>query len=403
MKGSFFLSKGFLPCLIAVWFTVGSIMVGRGVFFALKEVYGFGEIDNIWVGVLFGLAYIPGALTSRLLTGVRSYRLVLCVLVVLHVCDFLAMGLLGAYAWVMVVGFVIFSFLQGMMWPFVESYVTGGKVGREAGKAVASFSMSWAFMLPTGIVLMGAVKQYFGVWMIFYVASGIFVAGLFLMARLGKHPEEAHLGEVEKIDGARRERYRVLARASQWSMVTGYALHQLLAPVWPEITQNGLKIKSQIGQAALSGAMDYARALSFLVMWWTHRWYGKKSVVAVSVVGSVGGFLMIYLYQSDLRMILVGSILFGLTEGIAYFAALYYGILSQDSAHDGGAKHEAFVGLGFAIGPILGLVGLYLWRGGVMASKNGASLVGLSPVIVLGLWVVFKILYWPSGGKRLRG
>ena len=381
----------FLPCLITIWFTCGSIMVGRGVFFVLAESYNFNEIDNIWVGVFFGMAYAPGAMISNRLSKAKSFRFVLYLIVIGHALDFLIMGLANS-SLVMVIGFVIFSLLQGMMWPFVESYVTGGKVGRAAGKAIAKFSMSWAFMLPMGIVLMGAIKQYLGASPIFYISAVLFILGLFWVSKLPKHPADAQ-AIPEPMEPAKRQNYKMLAKASQWSMVTGYALHQLLAPVWPQITQVELAIENEIAQAAVSGTMDYARAISFFLMWWTHKWYGKKWVVTLSVVGSVVGFLMIYILQTNLTAVLVGSVLFGLTEGISYFAALYYGMLSQESTHDGGAKHEIFVGLGFTIGPILGLVGMYLYMQEVIASKGLANMIGLSPIIILGLFVVLRILY----------
>ena len=380
-----------LPCLITIWFTCGSIMVGRGVFFVLKESYEFTAIDNLWVGVFFGMAYAPGAMISNKLTKAKSFRFVLYLIILGHAADFMLIGLTDS-SHLMVAGFVLFSLLQGMMWPFVESYVTAGKVGREAGKAVASFSMSWAFMLPVGIVLMGAVKQMLGGPPIFYIAAGLFVLGLYLVSKLPMHPTDAH-GKAEPMDPARRKNYAMLAKASQWSMVTGYALHQLLAPIWPQITQDELGLKNEIGQAAVSGTMDYARAMSFFLMWLTHKWYGKKWVITLSVVGSVTGFLMIYLMQSSLTAVLSGSIIFGLTEGISYFAALYYGMMSQVSTHDSGAKHEIYVGLGFTIGPILGLAGLYLFIKEVVGDKDLGNMIGLSPIILVGLFVVLRILY----------
>ena len=57
-------------------------------------------------------------------------------------------------------------------------------------------------------------------------------------------------------------------------------------------------------------------------------------------------------------MLIFGLVLFGAGTGITYYAALYYAMAVGQAKVDAGGTHEAFIGGGYIVGPIVGLIAI---------------------------------------------
>jgi len=87
------------------------------------------------------------------------------------------------------------------------------------------------------------------------------------------------------------------------------------------------------------------------------------------------------LFGADLAVVLVGELLFGLSVGMTYYAALTYAMVVKNAAVDAGGSHESLIGAGFAIGPASGLVGDYLAP--VVGGRFVGRIVGVAPLVVV--------------------
>jgi hypothetical protein len=81
-------------------------------------------------------------------------------------------------------------------------------------------------------------------------------------------------------------------------------------------------------------------------------------------------------------VLLAGEVLFGTAAGVIYYASLYYALVVKNASVDAGGAHEGLIGLGFAIGPIAGLVGSYL---PVAGSELLGIVVGACPILLICL------------------
>lgn len=101
---------------------------------------------------------------------------------------------------------------------------------------------------------------------------------------------------------------------------------------------------------------------------------GDGGPLAAIVIGQPLGFALAY-YGGSLAWVLAGELLFGLASGLAYYAALYYAMALQRGAVEAGGGHEGLIGLGFAAGPGLALLGGALGWGAAGAVPALAVLV----------------------------
>jgi hypothetical protein len=88
--------------------------------------------------------------------------------------------------------------------------------------------------------------------------------------------------------------------------------------------------------------------------------------------------------------VVLGEIVFGVLSGVTYFAALYYAMVVKNASVDAGGAHEGLIGLGFSLGPGVGLIGHALARTG--GSYLGGVLLGVAPLLIVCVWGAFKPL-----------
>ena len=101
------------------------------------------------------------------------------------------------------------------------------------------------------------------------------------------------------------------------------------------------------------------RVVAMVVMWRIKFWHGRWGTLLLGGVAMTCGFAMIVLAPT-LAVIFVGFGVFGAGIGIIYYAALYYAMSIGKGQVDASGKHESLIGMGYAIGPASGLIGMQL-------------------------------------------
>ncbi|MCA9283477.1 MAG: hypothetical protein KDA30_15735, partial [Phycisphaerales bacterium] len=92
---------------------------------------------------------------------------------------------------------------------------------------------------------------------------------------------------------------------------------------------------------------------------------GRLTIAAWTGVLLGLGFALTFLAPAT-PMLVIGLAALGIGAGAAYFGALYYAMELDSAKVDAGGKHEAIIGAGYAIGPIL--AALLLW---ILALPSG--------------------------------
>ncbi len=98
----------------------------------------------------------------------------------------------------------------------------------------------------------------------------------------------------------------------------------------------------------------------------------------LGALAMAGGFAVVVLAGS-LPLLFLGFGGMGVGLGVIYNAALYYAMSTGGAAVEAGGTHEALIGAGYAVGPLIGLAGTAL--------GGGAAIVGF----VLALMAVSAV------------
>jgi hypothetical protein len=170
-------------------------------------------------------------------------------------------------------------------------------------------------------------------------------------------------------------------------MLSSYLLLFLLAPLMPFIFQRlELPLRLAPGAAAL---LDVLRLSSFALLAGWKGWHGRALPLALAGAILPVSFFMV-LFGQNLPVVLLGEALFGAAAGLAYYSALYYAQLSKNASVDAGGAHESLIGLGFALGPLAGLLGHALT--GPIGGYVPAMLLSTLPLVLLFLGAALRPL-----------
>src|SRR6185436_14721736 len=108
--------------------------------------------------------------------------------------------------------------------------------------------------------------------------------------------------------------------------------------------------------AFVAGLWMVARFATLLTMWRTGFWHGRWGTLALAA-GALAAGLAAVMLASSLAGLAAGLLLFGVGMGLTYYAALYYSLAVGHAEVDAGGTFEALIGLGYCVGPLLGIAG----------------------------------------------
>ena len=352
-----------------------TILLQRGIFFLFKEYYQISETCSLLLALVTGAIYVAGACLSHpLARHIPERRALLCLLAGLVGCAGAGLGTRDFWALAAII--TIFSMLVGMIWPIVESFVTSGQNAQQASKSVGGFSMSWSLALPLSVWTSGHL-----------IAAGpriLFMAALLFLGAVAaltlalppRPPPHSH----ETASQPPPPDYTPLLYASRWTLVGGYALLLILVPLLPIIfTRQGYPV----AQATfLAGILEITRPAVFVAMFLTTGWHGHRSLILLSMLMLPLGFALT-LFGTSPWIFVPGELIFGIAASVSYYCALYYAMVISHGSVDGGGGHEAVIGIGFTIGPLMALSGQFL--GGKTGDAQLGLIAGIAPIILVCL------------------
>jgi predicted MFS family arabinose efflux permease len=388
-----FLSSNFCMTYLARLLVFASIesfatvLVQRGVYFYTQEALGFGENANLLLALGMGAVYVIGALPShRVATRFGERRALLGVLIGQIVM--LASVWHRPHGWLLVGGSFVFSGLNGMMWPIVESYISVGLIPVWASRAIGKFNVAWSVPVPLAVWSSGPIIQFLGAGL-FLCAAGCMALAMTLVLRLRAVPEQLAADHPERPGLERLRWLGALMISSRSSMVAGYAMLFVLSPLLPVLLSRlGYTL---VAQTALVGCLDAGRAITFVLMQRTEIWHGRRSILALTAIFLPIGFLLA-LSAGRGGMIALGLVVYGASHGVAYYASLYYAMVISNAAVKSAGTHEGLIGSGFVLGPAAALAGRAL--GNLWHQAALGVLAGVSPIVLVGavggLWPLLR-------------
>lgn len=376
--------------------SAGSAIVYSGLFFIAKSQYGFDDVQRFALGLLYGVVYIPaafyvGPILRRLQRAGISPRTLLVALMLgmgaVCTLPFIAQASGVSSSWPLWLTVAIYSPLSGALWANVESFLAGGRSGRILRAATGRFNITWSSSIVITMVLIAPAVEKHSLSVLLALAGVHAACAVLLLASFrpspGEHTHEDH--------SAAPPIYARLLSASRLLLPTSFMLMAIVSPILPT-TLATLKIPTE-WHVAIAAVWPAARLAVFFMMERFHAWHGRwwpiLAASALLLASFAGIVLAPALPAAAFAVLLLSLIAFGIGMGVIYCAALYYAMEVSDSGVDAGGMHEAAIGTGYAVGPLLGLVAAGLASSGTIPpASRDITMILLASTLALGVVLV---------------
>jgi hypothetical protein len=334
--------------------STGTSVIWNGLPFIAKRDYGFSESENLGLYLLIGFVYVFGALTSGkcidILKPFIAIRTIIALLL-LTVAGVCSLPLFYTSELVMWSCGAVAGFCSAWLWPIVESYLVAGRHGKEMRRAIGWWNLVWMIAVASVMLAMAPLMDKHASMVI----VGLGVMNLISICVLPWYPSNPPEHDDETAAKHVPTSYIGLLKGARVLLPLSYVVNGVLAPLLPYVLASiAIDI---LWQTPIASIWMISRVLATALLWKSEGWHGKWSTLWGALCAMGIGFIFI-LSANSLSMLIVGLVLFGGGMGVTYYAALYYAMTVGRAEVDAGGKHEALIGGGYMMGPIIGLTSL---------------------------------------------
>ncbi len=397
----------------------GMTVTSSGLFFLTKQGYHFSDTMNALLGVLLGVMYIVGAIFAsrfpallRALFPGLSQRGVLGVfmgiLALLCAVPMLAQRLdtdkANPNAWPIWTIVLLYTPVTGMLWPIVESYISGGRSATNLRRTIGTWNIVWSSSGIFASFLVAPLVYKHATLVLVCVGFGHLIAGG-LLAWFSPQPAAHAEGSHEPHPPV----YAKLLVTFRLLLPMSYVVCSSLGPFLPRAAKD-LGV-AEGSQALIAIAWLLPRVCGFIVMQRWQGWHGRWFVPIVGGAVLVGGFSVAISATKlppslGLGALITGLAFFGVGMSIIYSGAIYYAMEVGQADVDAGGTHEALIGVGYMAGPAFGLFAWLAVNQGMLPARVQDDVVlfaVLAVALATGGAVLWRIMSQPKTKQESRG
>jgi len=392
---------------------VSAILLVVGLSFYTNHRFGWGARENFTVAAFQGAFYMLGALLAKNIsqrwgrerTLVRLYAGMTVLASAVGICASMHWAIATAALAVVETGVVAAS------WPMLQSLVSAAGDPSQLSRRLGCYNILWSALGAIAVAASGAVIQhapagaFFGI-----IAAGHGIAGALIVCRM--RSTALLFGSVERAsdsparsesqsaaarphpDAAALQRHHLALWLSRIALPSTYVVVYSIAPALPSL--HAMKQLTPTVATTVGSIWLIARAAAFIFTGSTTFWHRRPGLMFLSTVTMLFAFIGIIVFGSASRMnpalallaMMAAQSVLGLSIGTIYAASLYFGMAVSEGSTEHGGYHEALIGLGQILGPLLGATMQWLYPGTLWPVVLGISAVVSSSILfeaVVGL------------------
>jgi predicted MFS family arabinose efflux permease len=364
-------------------------------FFFLRDQFGFGNRQNLWVSALYGFVYIFSAWQCGRFAQRRGFLTSLKLgfggLAMLMVIG----GLLGSAAGVICV-LVGYSIVLLFTWPALEALVSENETRSGVQHMVGIYNCTWAAAAALAYFTEGRLYEWLGRGAVFGVPAALFIGEFVFVVWLSGHavkPTEVTSTPVEDAKphpepAAFRQPVspRGFLKMAWLANPFAYVAMNTLLAVMPGIAEKLALSPSQVG--VYCSIWFFGRLAAFALLWQWPGWHYRFRWLLSAFVTLIAGFACLLLTR-QFWVFMLAQVFFGLATGLIYYSSLFYSMDVGEASAEHGGLHEAAIGAGVFAGPAVGAAALqFLPRHSNTGVFAVTALLSVGLVGLLFLWRV---------------
>jgi len=337
-----------------------------------EKAYQAGYDILGYLGAAGACMYAPLTLVSgRLSDTLKPEKIFRAALVSFIVClaslrfmDGIA-GLFIAVSWVA----ASFAFFWAPLQNKLSTFTTASSLGPVLG----IFNICWCCGVFVGPLISSWAYSVSGLYGSLAACGVIITAALFILAP-GFPAAMPPLKPEPAGKTPNHSRHALIFLSiARFAVFAGYFVVTGITRLFPRFaTHFGIDV---VTAGTLISVIFAAQSLTFLILRYTSRWQYSFKTLLFLQIAAAAGLLLIPFTRS---MLLIGVILcsVGALIGLVYYSSLFYALALRDRAGRRSGIHEAMVGSGAAIGPLLGG-----WTGSVIGQPWAPFIFGAGIII----------------------
>lgn len=301
-----------------------------------------GWLGAVWIGVYAMLALVTGRFSDRV--GRRKLAITGCVV---STCMALACSFTTRIDLLLVLS-GLFGCGLACFWPCIIAWLGEGLSGHKLASRLTIFSVAWNIGLVAGFALTGVLYKH-GPTLAFYAAAGLIllVASLLLLPTKQSmngdgSDSTAPVAHIPKGRGFRKTAWLA-------NFANNFALAGTGA-LFPQLATHlgiGADVHGALFAASRAAALAAFVVLQLLLFWRTRLW-----PLWIAQLGCAASLVWIGL-ASTTWMFAAAWLIAGVVSGYAYQASIYFTLEEMTEKGKGSGFHEAVVGSGMFLGPML--------------------------------------------------
>jgi MFS family permease len=254
--------------------------------------------------------------------------------------------------------FIIPFFLTGAgfggVWPALESALIEGQSPGQMKRAMGVFNTCWMSVSAASYIISSAIYQmnylvplWSAVCIAAFLALLVNFPGAMEIAPWGS---ETRFDHAERVPASKRLlfiRLAFLANFASFLLVGN--LRSLLPEYAAKPSVNIVGWRYGLLMSGFVIGMFFSNAI--LMRW--HRWHYSFRYLLVAAIADAA--LLVAFVMTDSYFLLVTvMVLIGLPAGLFYYSSLFYGMEMHEKKGAHGSNHEALIGVGASVGPLVG-------------------------------------------------
>jgi len=365
------------------------------VFFHLRHDFGFGNRENLIFAALNGLLYVPASWWGGRFAQRRGYFTALKLGFGGMALSLGAGTLLTSLAGqtIVMLGWTLSVCLT---WAPLEALASQNESRRGLAHMVGIYNVVWSGGAAVAFFTGGALLEVLGRSSLYWLPAGLHVVQLVLLLWLERRAcSAASQSSIEPSPKSPPEnepdyaahhvspaRAKLFLRMAWLANPFAYVAMNTVVPLLPDLAA---RLNLSTALAGFVGSVwMFGRLFAFVVLWrWTawHYHLGWLFGAYGVLVASFGALLLV----SNLAVVVVAQLVFGLAVGLIYYSSLFYAMdVGGETQGEHGGIHEALIGLGIFAGPAVGAGALQflptqpnagIWAVGVLLAAGWGGLV----------------------------
>lgn len=365
-------------------------------FFYMKALFGFGDLENLLLAALGGVVYAVAAWQGGIFAQRFGYVQALYVGIGGLAATLLTALFLGTAAGQVVI-YALWTVFVCFTWPALEAIVSD-KAGARLPDMVGIYNIIWAAGSAAAYFTGGILLEALGMQSLFWIPLGLHILQLGLLpltVRVAK--KERPLAPADSLakDGIAPELKRQFLQMAWIANPLSYLAINTLLPLIPSIAE-ALGLSTAAAGVACSVWM-FARLGAFVLLWQWTGWHYRFRWLGGACLLMAGSFALL-LHPGTLTVLIAAQLAFGLAIGLIYYSSLYYSVDASEEKGVHSGLHEAMIGIGLFLGPACGAAPLFLFP-----AAGGGSTLAVSAVLLAGFARIFwlgEFRLWTSKKRR---